>query len=205
MNLLNDKKKLPKKFYSGDLLDTSINLLGKLIVKKDSGIILTGMIAEVEAYDGSTDEAAHSYKGITERTKIMFNTGGSLYVYFTYGAHFCSNVVAGKKGEGKAILIRAVEPLNHFEVLAKNRFGRKLKNDREKYNLTNGPGKFCQAFGINKEYNGADLTGDKIFILNNRKIKMENVVTTKRIGITRSADLPWRFYIKDNPYVSRRK
>lgn len=204
MNLLNHKNKLTKKFYTGELLETAQNLLGKLIVKKESKIFLTGMITEVEAYDGSIDEAAHSYKGITDRTKVMFDAGGCLYVYFTYGAHFCANVVAGKAGEGKAILIRAVEPLNHFELLAQNRFGRELISEKEKFNLTNGPGKFCQAFKITKQHNGTNLSGDEIFILNNRKINKENIIITKRIGITRSVDLPWRFYIKDNPYVSRK-
>jgi DNA-3-methyladenine glycosylase len=203
MNLVNIEKKLSKKFYTGDLLKTAKNLLGKLIVKKENEIYLAGMITEVEAYDGSIDEAAHSFRGITERIKVMFDEGGCLYVYFTYGAHFCSNVVAGKKGEGKAILIRAVEPLNHFEELARNRFGKKDINEKEKIQLTNGPGKFCKAFGITKQHNGTDLSGDEIFISGYKKIKTENIVITKRIGITRSVDLPWRFYIKDNPYVSR--
>lgn len=204
MNLLNNNNKLPKKFYTGELLKTAQNLLGKIIVKKGNRMFLTAMITEVEAYDGSIDEAAHSFKGITERTKVMFDEGGLLYVYFTYGAHFCANVVAGKAGEGKAILIRAVEPLNHFEVLARNRYGRKFNTEKEKINLTNGPGKFCQAFGITKQHNGTDLTGDVIFILNNKRIKKENIIITKRIGITRSVELPWRFFIKDNPYVSRK-
>lgn len=183
---------------------TASNLLGKIIVKKEKRKFLEAMIVEVEAYDGSFDEAAHSFKGITERTKVMFNEGGYLYVYFTYGAHFCANVVTGKSGEGKAILIRAVEPLNHIELLSQNRYDKTNISEKEKLNLTSGPGKFCQAYGITKIFNGTDLTGDKIFLLDNKKVKSANIEVRRRIGITKSIELPWRFYIKDNPYVSKR-
>lgn len=204
MDFSDYKQKLPQRFYTGELLHTAKKLLGKVIVRKLNRHFPAAMIVEVEAYDGNFDEAAHSFKGLTERNKVMFNAGGLLYVYFTYGTHFCANIVVGKQGEGKAVLIRAVEPLNHFDLLAENRFGRKNISAKEKINLTNGPGKFCKAFSITKEDNGTDLTGDKIFLANNKKITDMNIVTSKRIGITKSTGLPWRFYIKDNPYVSKR-
>ena len=134
----------------------------------------------------------------------MFEPGGYLYVYFTYGAHHCCNVVTGKKGQGTAVLIRAVEPVMGLNRMIKNRFGRKLKNDKEIFNLTSGPGKVCQAFRIDRSNSGTDLTGNEIFILDGEKIKSKDIGISKRIGITRSVDLPWRFFIKNNPYLSRK-
>jgi len=197
-------RKLKKSFYRKELMEVAKNLLGKILVKTDSKNILSGKIIEVEAYHGDIDEAAHSYRGLTKRTEIMFESGGYFYVYFTYGAHHCCNVVTGKKGQGTAVLIRAVEPLTGIQTMIKNRFGRKLKNDKEKFNLTSGPGKTCTAFGINRRHSGIDLTGDKIFILDAEKINNKDIGVSKRIGISKSVDLPWRFFIKNNPYLSRK-
>lgn len=197
-------RKLKKSFYRRELLDVARDLLGKILVKVDGKNILSGKIVEVEAYHGDFDKAAHSYNGITKRTKIIFEAGGYLYVYFTYGAHHCCNVVTGKKGQGTAILIRAVEPLTGIECMIKNRFARILKNENEIYNLTSGPGKTCKAFGISRKHSGIDLTGDKIFILEAEKIKGKDIEISKRIGISKSIDLPWRFFIKSNPYLSRK-
>lgn len=197
-------RKLKKSFYRRELLDVARSLLGKILVKASGNKILAGKIVEVEAYHGDSDEAAHSYGGITKRNEIMFEAGGYLYVYFTYGAHHCCNVVTGKKGQGTAVLIRAVEPVEGIDSMIRNRFGRKIKNDKEIFNLTSGPGKVCQAFSIDKTHSGKDLTGNKIFILNGEKIKSKDIGVSKRIGITRSVDLPWRFFIKNNPYLSRK-
>ncbi|MDH3269112.1 MAG: DNA-3-methyladenine glycosylase [Ignavibacteria bacterium] len=196
--------KLKKSFYRKELLDVARNLLGKILVKVDGKNILSGKIVEVEAYHGDFDEAAHSYRGITKRTEIMFEAGGYIYVYFTYGAHHCCNVVTGKKGQGTAVLIRAVEPLSGIDTMIKNRFERKLRNKKEIFNLTSGPGKTCQAFEINKKHSGIDLTENKIFILDGEKIKSKDIGVSKRIGISRSVDLPWRFFIKNNPYLSHK-
>ncbi|MCU0413677.1 MAG: DNA-3-methyladenine glycosylase [Ignavibacteriaceae bacterium] len=197
-------KKLKKSFYRKEVVVVARELLGKVLVKSNGKENLAGKIVEVEAYHGDIDEAAHSYGGITERNEIMFEAGGYLYVYFTYGAHHCCNVVTGKKGQGTAVLIRAVEPVFGLERMIKNRFGRKLKNEKEIFNLTSGPGKVCQAFKLDRSHSGTDLTGDKIFILDGVKIKSKDIGISKRIGITRSVDLPWRFFIKDNPYLSRK-
>jgi DNA-3-methyladenine glycosylase len=197
-------KKLENFFYQRELLNVARGLLGKVIVKADGNKILAGKIVEVEAYHGDFDQAAHSYGGITKRNEIMFNEGGYLYVYFTYGAHHCCNVVTGKKGQGTAVLIRAVEPVSGIDVMIKNRFGRKLKNDKEIFNLTSGPGKVCKAFSIDRSHSGSDLTGENIFILDGRRIQKKEIGISKRVGITRSTDLPWRFFIKNNPYLSRK-
>ena len=196
--------KLKKSFYRRELLVVARELLGKILIKSSGKEILAGKIIEVEAYHGDIDEAAHSYGGITKRNEIMFEAGGYLYVYFTYGAHHCCNVVTGEKGQGTAVLIRAVEPVIGFDRMIKNRFGRKLKSEKEIFNLTSGPGKVCQAFQFDRTHSGIDLTSEDIFILDGEKIKSKDIGISKRIGITRSVDLPWRFFIKDNPYLSRK-
>jgi DNA-3-methyladenine glycosylase len=198
------EKKIQRKFYKREVTEVAKNLLGMIIFKNDAKYPLAGKIVEVEAYHGDFDKAAHSYNGKTKRTEVMFREGGYFYVYFTYGAHFCCNVVTGKEGQGTAVLIRAIEPLTGVDKMIQNRFGRKLKSEKEIYNLTSGPGKVCKALNINKSFTGVDLLGDEIFILRNKKIKEMDVGISKRIGINRSVELPWRFFIKDNPYLSRK-
>ncbi len=197
-------KKLSKEFYKEDPVKLAPKILGKIIVRKLNNSYLVGKIAEVEAYRGRDDQAAHSYKGKTKRTEVMFFEGGHLYVYFTYGMHYCANIVCGKTDEGAAVLIRAVEPLNHFDFLSMNRFGISELSDKQKINLTNGPAKFCQAFNITKEENGLNLTGEPIFLIEGERLTKNQIIQTKRIGITRAVNFPWRFYIKDNPYVSKK-
>jgi len=196
--------KLSKSFYCRDLLTVAKELLGKVLVKKNSNNMLAVKIVEVEAYDGKIDKAAHSYGGKTERNKVMFNEGGFLYVYLSYGVHHCCNIVTGIEDKGTAVLIRAVEPLKGIDLMIKSRFGRKLKNDQEIKNLTSGPGKVCKALGINNNHSGMNLTGDKIFLLDQPKLKASEIEISKRIGITKSANYPWRFYIKENEYLSRK-
>jgi len=197
-------KKLSKSFYYRDLLTVAKELLGKVLVKKNPKNLLTVRIVEVEAYSGDIDKAAHSYGGKTERNSVMFNEGGYFYVYLSYGVHHCCNIVTGFKDKGTAVLIRAVEPLNGLDVIIKNRFGRKLKNDKEIINLTSGPGKVCKALGINRNHSGIDLTGDKIFLIDQPKVKTSEIGISKRIGITKSTNYPWRFYIKENKFLSRK-
>ena len=197
-------KKLSRSFYKRELLNVARDLLGKTLVKVYGKNILAGKIVEVEAYHGDFDKAAHSYGGITKRNEIMFEEGGYLYVYFTYGVHHCCNVVTGKKGQGTAILIRAIEPISGVNKMIRNRFGSSLRNEKEIFNLTSGPGKVCQSLGINRKHSGLDLTGEKIFILDSAKINDKEIGVSKRIGISKSVNLPWRFYTKNNPYLSRK-
>jgi len=204
LNSAINKTKLNKNFYKRELLTVAKELLGKLLVKKDGNKELAGKIVEVEAYDGEIDAAAHSFSGKTKRNEVMFNEGGLLYVYFTYGAHHCCNVVTGIEGKGTAVLIRAVEPIDGIEIMIHNRFKKELLKDKEIYNLTSGPGKVCSAFGINKSHSGIELTGDKIYLVKSKLKKHEQIGISKRIGITRSVDLQWRFFIKSNPYLSRK-
>ncbi|MCB9207433.1 MAG: DNA-3-methyladenine glycosylase [Ignavibacteriales bacterium] len=199
-------KKLKKGFYKRELLTVAKDLLGKIFVFDDKRIKkkLKAKIVEVEAYDGSIDEAAHTFIGKTERNKIMFEEGGFLYVYFTYGKHFCANVVTGNKEQGTAILLRAMEPISDLKLFSERRFKKTNLSKKEKINLLNGPAKICEAFNINREQYGINLTANEIYLLEAPKISEENVITTKRIGIKKSIDLPWRFYIKDSQFVSRK-
>jgi DNA-3-methyladenine glycosylase len=195
-------KKLQRSFYHSGVLTVARNLLGKLFVVNRNGSLLTGRIVEVEAYDQEHDLAAHSYNGRTARNEVMFKEGGHLYVYFTYGIHFCANVVAGEAGRGCGALLRGIELINGIDVMKINRFGNSAlkKPDTE---LTNGPAKICRAFGIYKEQNGTDLTGDSIYLLDAPPVEESMVIKSTRIGIKKSVDLLWRFYIKDNSFVSR--
>lgn len=196
-------KILPRKFYIRSVLAVANELLGKVLIRKDGNQVLAARIVEVEAYDGNLDKASHSFNGKTKRNEVMFNEGGYFYVYFTYGAHFCCNVVTGKKDHGAAVLIRAVEPLIGMDKMIKNRFCRELKSEKEIYNLTSGPGKVCKAFGFAKEHSGLDLTNSSVFIVDQPKIKKSKIGVSKRIGITKSVSLPWRFFEVGNPYLSR--
>lgn len=171
-------------------------LLGAILEREIDGGIARVRIVETEAYNQS-DAASHSYKGRTPRTDIMFGPAGYLYVYFTYGMHYCCNVVTGKDGEGSAVLLRAVEPLDGEEILMRRRHG---KTGAE---VTNGPAKLCQALDITKNLNGHDLTEAPLRLSLQPEIPERLTVTSPRIGISEAKDVPWRFFIKDNPYVSR--
>ena len=196
-------KVLPRKFYIRPVLTVAKDLLGKVLIRKDGNQILAARIVEVEAYDGKVDKASHSFNGKTKRNEVMFNEGGYFYVYFTYGAHFCSNVVTGKADHGAAVLIRAVEPLIGIDKMIKNRFSRNLKSEKEIYNLTSGPGKVCKTFGFNKKHSGLDLTNSNVFIVDQPKLRKNKIGVSKRIGITKSVSLSWRFFEIGNPYLSR--
>lgn len=192
-------------FFTRPVLETAPDLLGKILVRKTGDNVLAGRITETEAYDGSIDEAAHTFGGKTPRNSVMFNQGGLLYVYFTYGVHHCCNVVTGCEGEGNAVLIRSLEPLEGLEVMAYNRFGSSYLDDKIKTNLTTGPGKLCKAFNITLADNGENLVGDSIFIADDGfVVDKKDIHTTTRIGIRKSAELPWRFYLKNNRFISRK-
>ncbi|HEU5121394.1 MAG TPA: DNA-3-methyladenine glycosylase [Candidatus Saccharimonadales bacterium] len=171
-------------------------LLGCLLERELDGQVLRVRIVETEAYD-QTDAASHSYKGRTPRTDIMFGPAGRLYVYFTYGMHYCCNIVTGNKGEGSAVLIRAVEPLSGEEILEQRRKG------KHGIALTNGPAKLCEALGIDKRMNGHYLEEAPLKLILQPALKYEQIITTTRVGISKAKDVLWRFYIKDNSYVSQ--
>lgn len=170
-------------------------LLGCVLERTIDGKVLQARIVETEAYD-QTDAASHSYKPMTARTEVMFGEAGYLYVYFTYGMHYCCNVVVGPKGHGSAVLIRAVEPLVGEDAMKINRHG------RDGHNLTNGPAKVCQALGIDKNLNGHNLRQAPLRLVINEPLGSREIVRTTRIGITKAKHMPWRFYVKASPFVS---
>lgn len=170
-------------------------LLGCEFVREIDGKTIRVKIVETEAYD-QTDAASHAYNGRTPRADVMFGPAGHLYVYFTYGMHYCCNVVAGPKGYGAGVLIRAVEPLEGETTLEKRRAG------RAGIELTNGPAKLCQALGIDRRMNGHNLSESSLRLIVQPPISEDDIVTTTRVGISKAKDVPWRFYVKDNKYVS---
>jgi DNA-3-methyladenine glycosylase len=173
-------------------------LLGCILSRKTPEGILSVRIVETEAYNQS-DPASHSYSGLTARTAPMFEDGGVIYVYFTYGMHYCVNIVVDKKGVGEAVLLRAGEPLSGTEAMKKHRGINDIRN------LTNGPAKLTQALGIiSTELSGKRL-GPKTLQLKlpGTPIDSQQIGISPRIGIKKAIDQPWRFYLKGNPYVSR--
>jgi len=171
-------------------------LLGCYLVRELRGKRLIGKIVETEAYD-QTDVASHSYRGETPRTKVMFGKAGHLYVYFTYGMHYCCNIVVGPPGHGAAVLIRAIEPLEGEAEMVANR------NGITGAQVTNGPAKLCYALGIDKTMNGHDLHVSPLRLIINEPLPEKDIVQTVRVGISQGKEVPWRFYIKNSKYVSR--
>lgn len=171
-------------------------LLGCELERTIDGVVVRVKIVETEAYD-QTDAASHSYKGQTLRTAIMFGPAGYLYVYFTYGMHYCCNIVVGETGHGSAVLIRAVEPIEGEDVMAQNRGG------KTGVEISNGPAKLCQALLIDKVLNGHDVRNSPLKLTIREPLPNSEIIQTTRIGITKDTDTPWRFYINNNPYVSK--
>ncbi|MBI3585558.1 MAG: DNA-3-methyladenine glycosylase [Ignavibacteriales bacterium] len=188
--------KLPRSFYLRPTLQVARDLLGKHIVRILNGKKLVGNIVEVEAYVGSKDPASHTYRGKTKRNEVMFKQGGHLYVYFTYGMHFCANVVTREEDIGEAVLIRAVEPIEGIDLMKKNRA-------KDSFDLTNGPAKLCEALGIQREQNGTDLLGNEIYLLESKAIPKSSIGTSTRIGIRVGTEKRWRFFVKGNDWVSK--
>ncbi|MDW8800609.1 DNA-3-methyladenine glycosylase [Clostridium sp. A1-XYC3] len=200
-------KKLDRDFYNRDTGIVAKELLGKILVHEFNGQRISGKIVETEAYLGVTDKAAHSYGGRkTPRVEVMYGKPGVSYVFIIYGMYYCFNVVTREEGTPQAVLVRGLEPLEGIELMAENRFKKsydELTKTQIK-NLTNGPGKLCNALLINKEQNGEDLCGSRLYIEEGEKEDF-SIVTSKRIGIDyaeEAKDFPLRFYVQDNKYVS---
>ncbi|GLQ51976.1 DNA-3-methyladenine glycosylase [Dyella flava] len=188
---------LPRSFYRRDPLVLAPELLNKVLRCHDGR---AGRIVEVEAYRGADDPAAHSYRGKTPRNAVMFGPAGHMYVYFTYGMHWCSNVVCGTEGEGDAVLIRALQPITGLDLMYAAR--PLAKNDRQ---LCNGPACLTQAMSITKLQDGVDLVaGETYALVDDGMPPPDRPVQTTRIGISKAAEYPWRWYVGDNAYISRK-
>jgi DNA-3-methyladenine glycosylase len=195
--------KLPRAFYTRpNVVAVARDLLGKLlVVPTANGKRVSGIIVETEAYRGPLDRAAHSYGGRrTKRVEPMYGVGGTAYVFFVYGMYYQFNVVTNAAEVPHAVLIRAVEPVDGIELM------RKRRNGQPDHNLTNGPGKLCIAMGIDRRLDGADLLGDHVWLETCEKIGRSRILSGPRICIDYAQEWvtkPWRFWIKDNPFVSR--
>lgn len=171
-------------------------LLGCELVREIDGVEVRVRIVETEAYDQS-DEASHTFKGRSKRNDAMFKAAGHMYVYFTYGMHHCCNVVCGKEGDGSGVLIRAVEPLDGLDVIERRR-------GLSGVSVTNGPGKICQALGIDLRYSGHYLDEPPIRLIQRSFLTNKEITTGPRIGISKAVHELRRFYITNSPYVSKR-
>lgn len=171
-------------------------LLGAIIERTVDGAVLRAKIVEVEAYD-QADPASHTFRGPSVRNASMFKAAGHAYVYFIYGMHYCLNIVAGASDFGAGVLIRAVEPLDGEAIMIANRGG------RTGIELSNGPSKLCEALAINRTLDGHDLSRLPLRVLLSPPLTDDQVVVTGRIGITKAADWPRRFYLRGSPYVSK--
>lgn len=187
---------LERAFYARSTVEVAKDLLGKVLVHGPAA----GIIVETEAYLGVDDLAAHSARGLTNRTRVIFGPPGHAYVYFIYGMYECLNMVAEPDGQPGCVLIRAVEPVDGIELMRKRRpAARKLED------LASGPGKLTLALGITRAQNGADLTRGELVVRSPKEPRRVEIAVTPRIGISHCADWPLRFVVKGSRFVSVRK
>jgi DNA-3-methyladenine glycosylase len=195
--------KLDSSFYRRSVpTEIAKDLLGKILITRFDRVVTSGRIVETEAYAGIVDRASHAYKGRrTSRTEVMYQKGGTAYVYLCYGIHHLFNVVTNERGIPHAILIRALEPLSGIDMMLYRTGKNKLD-----YSLTKGPGNVTKALGLHTDYSGSSLLSRNIFIVDDGYIlKKKEIAITPRIGVSyagKDAKLPYRFIIKGSPYVS---
>jgi DNA-3-methyladenine glycosylase len=187
-----------RSIFSLTSLEAAPLLLGCYLIRETPQGRIKIKIVETEAYH-QEDPASHSYRGFTQRTAPMFEAGGRLYVYFTYGMHYCLNIVVGKKGVGEAVLIRAAEPVEGIEIMQANRGITDIRN------LSSGPGKLAQALGIKDNSLSGKILNKSSILLEAPKLQVDpkNIVVAPRVGIKKAVELPWRFYIRNNQFVSK--
>jgi DNA-3-methyladenine glycosylase len=189
---------LPRAFYSRDTEIVARDLLGAILECETDDGVAPGRIVETEAHIGEHDLACHAAAGRTRRTEPLYGEPGIAYVYFIYGVHWCVNAVTRPVNEPSAVLIRALEPVSGLELMRSRR-----PAARRDIDLTNGPGKLCQALGITGAHNRLSLQKSPLRILRGSPVADDQVDITPRIGITQCADWPLRWVIAGNPYVSR--
>ena len=190
-------RRLPRSFYARSSTTVAPDLLGRVLVLRSANGRLAARIVETEAYE-PLDPASHAYRGRTGRNAVMFGRPGHLYVYFAYGMHHCMNTVTGKAGEGMAVLLRAAQPIEGVDVM---RVRRGRESVRE---LCSGPAKLCQAFGVDRSFDGADLVrGRDLWIAEGTPVPRGLVVAGPRVGIRVGTEHAWRFSVANDPFVSR--
>jgi DNA-3-methyladenine glycosylase len=200
--------KLTRGFYERDTLTVARELLGKHLVRVSADGTLIGKVVETEAYIGPEDAAAHSYGGkVTKRNAVMFGEAGHAYIYQIYGMYYCLNVVTAKVNMPEAVLIRAAEPVEGLDIMAKRR-GLSVSGERDMIKLANGPGKLCRALALDTSFSGADLCGDELFLVDPGVRETFEIRATPRINVDyagTSGDLPWRFIVVGNRFVTPHK
>jgi DNA-3-methyladenine glycosylase len=217
VSVLKDARLMPRAFFERHPKVVARQVLGKILARRErDGSLTIGRIVEAEAYLGADDAAAHSATGKTERTAVLFGPAGHAYVYFTYGMHYCMNVSCEPEGHAGCVLLRALEPIEGVEAMAANRkiklrISRSARNDdpfdhKTLRLLCSGPARLCQALGIDRPRDNAKdlLSRDSDLQLLDDGSRVKRVMAATRIGITKSADLPLRFYIEGSPFVSRK-
>jgi DNA-3-methyladenine glycosylase len=187
--------RLSRRFFARPTLDVARDLVGRTLVSQSPEGTVAGRLVEVEAYCGAQDPASHAFRRATPRNSVMFGPPGHLYVYFTYGMHFCANIVTEPAGTAGAVLLRAVEPLHGLDLMAERR------GVTEAALLARGPARLCQAFGLGRSDNGADLMDGPIWVTRARRLKAP-VKSSIRIGLRPGMDQPWRFY-EEGPWASK--
>ncbi|MBQ9331004.1 MAG: DNA-3-methyladenine glycosylase [Oscillibacter sp.] len=200
--------RLSREFYSGDTVEVARLLLGKLLVRRREGELLSGRITETEAYIGRCDKACHAYNyRRTERTEPLFSQPGHAYIYFVYGMHHCLNFVTEPEGEPAAVLIRGLEAVSGLATMQRLRYGGRPLTSYRQRNLLNGPGKVCQALSLTLAENRMDLTGDTLFVCDSPEdvglprweTTAERICRGPRIGVDyaqEARDFPWRFWLE---------
>ncbi|MGI6678663.1 MAG: DNA-3-methyladenine glycosylase [Dehalobacterium sp.] len=189
---------LEKDFFYRETPLVAQDLLGKILATQIDDTIVSGIVVETEAYLGQNDPGSHSNRGKTKRNSVMFGPAGYSYIYQIYGVHFCYNVTTDKDNVPAAVLIRALEPLTGIDIIRKNR-----KRESRK-DLCSGPAKLVQALGITKSMNGTSAVDGPVRFFDKQSTVPFNIIQTTRIGLTQGADLKLRYYIENNPYVSRK-
>lgn len=191
-------KLLPYSFYQKDTISVAKGLLGKIMVFEDGPNRVAGMVVETEAYLGAEDPSCHSARGRSKRNEVMFGPSGHAYIYLIYGIYLCFNVTSGPDDRPEAVLLRAVEPLEGIRTMEKNR------GQEDIHNLCSGPGKLVQAMGIDFSLNGTSVVEGPVRFFEEPEPRLFNIVETTRIGISKAADWPLRFYIEGNRFISKK-
>ena len=191
-------RRLPRSFYARRSTAVAPDLLGRILVLRSAnGVRLAARIVETEAYEPH-DPASHAYRGRTARNAVMFGAPGHLYVYLIYGMHHCMNAVTGAAGEGMAVLLRAAQPIEGVDVMRARRGRESVRQ------LCSGPAKLCQAFGVDRSFDGADLVrGGDLWIAEGTPVSEAHIVAGPRVGIRVGTEYAWRFSVANDPFVSR--
>lgn len=196
--LIQSGETLPREFYARETLVVAEELLGKYLCRKLKGAVMVGRIVEVEAYKGNGDPASYAYKGKTLRSQLMFEKAGIAFIYLIYGKHYCFNITSEREEIPGAVLIRALEPIIGISLMEQNRKSKDLTN------LASGPGKLTQALNITMDQNGLDLTLSKeLFVFRTNIEERFEIVSSPRIGTKQDIERQWRFYIKNNNFISK--